>query len=156
MAIKLTEETTQSKTQQSEQEYYNLYYSDEYNCAFTPASNATAKALNADTVYKIVTNQLTNDVQITTTKPRIKGKGASKKTYVNFQVKVMPTAGEFKDKYVSVGFINYFDNDLDENSTEEEKAQTIANLMTALEGLKPEQVSKHMTSEDVKGIIEAL
>lgn len=156
MAIKLTDETTTNNNNSSNQEYYNLYYSDEYNCAFTPASNATAQNLNADLVYKIVTNQVTNDVQITTTKPRVKGKGSNKKTYVNFQVKVMPTAGEFKDKYVSVGFINYYDNDLDENSSEEEKAQVIANLMTDLERLKPEQVSKHMTSEDVKGIIEAL
>jgi hypothetical protein len=144
--------TRKGNTNNADQEYYNLYYSKENNCVFTPASKATANALDTDTVFKIVTNQLTNDVQFTTTKPYKKGKH----TFTNFNVKVMPVDGEYKDKYVSVGFINYYTNDLTESSTEEEKALVIANLMSELENLKPEQVSKHLTTEDAKNLVSAL
>jgi hypothetical protein len=68
----------------------------------------------------------------------------------------MPVDGEYKGKYVSVGFINYYTNDLTELSTEEEKALVIANLMSELENLKPEQVSKHLTTEDAKNLVSAL
>ena len=152
MAKTLVNKPTQKSNNNVEQEYYNLYYSDEHNCVFTPSSKATANALDADMVYKIVTNQLTNDVMFTTTKSYKKGK----KTYTNFSVKVMPTAGEYKDKYVSAGFINFYDNDLTEASSEKDKALTIANLMSDLEQLTPEKVSKHLTTDDAKAVMGAL
>lgn len=147
-----TPSTRKGNNNNTDQEYYNLYYSNEHNCVFTPSSKATAGALDAETVFRIVTNQLTNDVQFTTTKPYKKGK----KTFTNFNVKVMPVSGEHKDKYISMGFINYWENDLNESSTEEDKAQAIANLMSDLGTMKPEQVSKHITTGDAKNIIAAL
>ena len=152
MATKLINQSTLKGNNNTEQEYYNLYYSDDENCVFTPASKATAGALDADVVYRIVTNQLTNDVQFTTTKAhKVKGK-----EYINFNVKVMPTDGEFKDKYISAGFINFYANELTTSSTEEDKAGVIANLMGELQTLQPSQVSKHITTEGAKAIIASL
>jgi hypothetical protein len=68
----------------------------------------------------------------------------------------MPTAGEYKDKYVSVGFINFYDNELTSSSTEEDKALTVSNLMADLESLKLAQVSKHLTTENAKEVFGAL
>jgi hypothetical protein len=153
MATTLIDTTSTRKgNNNAEQEYYNLYYSEDNNCVFTPSSKATANALDTDTVFAIVTNQLTNDVLFTTTKPRKVGK----KVYTNFNVKVMPTAGEYKDKYVSVGFINFYDNELTSSSTEEDKALTVSNLMADLESLKLAQVSKHLTTENAKEVFGAL
>lgn len=151
MANKLINQPSQ-KGNNTEQEYYNLYYSENDNCVFTPASKATASALTADIVYRIVTNQLTNDVQFTTTKAhKVKGK-----TYTNFNVKVMPTDGEFKDKYVSAGFINFYENELTESSSQKDKDTVITNLRKELEVLKPAQVSKHITTEGAKAIVASL
>ena len=154
MANKLinTQSPRKSNTNNTDQEYYNLYYSADDNCVFTPSSKAMAGALNADTVFKIVTNRLTNDVQFTTTKAhKVKGK-----TYTNFNVKVMPTAGEFKDKYVSAGFINFYENELTESSSQKDKDAVITNLRKELEVLKPSQVSKHITTEGAKAIVASL
>jgi len=151
MATKLVDDVKRTNNS-NDQEYYNLYYSDEHNCTFAPNSKATAAALDTDTVFKIVTNQLTNDVQITTTKPR----KVKNKVYTNFAVKVKPTSGEYEGKFVPIGFINFYENDLDESSTEEDKAQVIANLMSDLAGLKPEQVSKHMTADMAADVVASL
>ena len=151
MATKLIDNPSKGSNN-SNQEYYNLYYSDSNNCTFAPNSKATAKALTTETVYKIVTNSLSNDVQITTTKPRKVGK----KVYTNFAVKVKPTSGQYEGKYIPVGFINFYDNELNESSSEEDKAQVISNLMSDLEKLKPEQVSKHLTEDEVADIVAAL
>jgi len=154
MATKLinTQSPRKSNTNNTDQEYYNLYYSADDNCVFTPSSKAMAGALNADTVFKIVTNRLTNDVLFTTTKAYKKGN----KTFTNFNVKVMPTAGEHKDKYVSAGFINYYDNSLTEASSEVERTEAIKHLREELSTLTPEQVSKHITTDDATQIVSVL
>lgn len=153
MANKLINQPSQKgNNNNTEQEYYNLYYSENDNCVFTPASKATASALTADIVFKIVTNRLTNDVLFTTTKAYKKGN----KTFTNFNVKVMPTAGEHKDKYVSAGFINYYTNSLTEASSEVERTEAIKHLREELSTLTPEQVSKHITTDDATQIVSVL
>jgi len=152
MATLIKDQTTRKGNNNTEQEYYNLYYSDDDNCVFTPSSKSVANALNADIVYKIVTNQLTNDVLLQTTKPYKK----NGKEFVNFAVKVMPTAGENKDRYVPMGFINYFENTLTSKSSETDKTSAITDLKAKLEAMSPTQVTKHMTTADVKDIVNAL
>lgn len=154
MAITLVDKSAETKNtkKQNNQEYYNIYLDDERSCVFTPNSEATANVLNTDLVFKIITNNLTNDVLFTATKPR----KVNGKVYTNFQVKVKPVKGEHAGKYVGMGFINYYDNELNENSSEEQKALTISNMMTELESVKPEQVVKHLTTADAQVLVSNL
>jgi hypothetical protein len=125
--------TTRSKSLNKPTVRFSIRLNKDDSVEFRPT--ATFAHINTEQVLKIITKA---DVDVTS---------ENNKNKVNFKL----TA---KDKLV--GFLNYFDNDLDDESDDADVQEVIEDVTVALSKVKISDISLPMTAGEADSLIDSL
>lgn len=85
-------------------------------------------------------------------KAEIKPTAANDRGEINFRFIVK----DEDNKPHTVGFVNYYDNDLAADSTPEEIRETIEELARKMNSLEPSSIVKPLTADQATGLIDSL